>query len=139
MRPPKPEDPRRSALMARVRQKGTSPEKIVGTVLKSLGRSYRLNVRGLPGSPDFANRSRRWAVFVNGCYWHHHTNCRRATVPKTNEEFWRDKFGANRARDARSVKALRRAGFRVVIVWECETAKPDELRDRLQRSLNRVA
>ena len=139
MRPPKPEDPRRSALMARVRQKGTSPEKIVGTVLRSLGQAYRLNVRGLPGSPDFANRARKWAVFVNGCYWHHHTGCKRATVPKTNETFWRDKFGANRARDARSVRALRRAGFRVVVVWECETSDPDRLTGRLQRSLNRVA
>lgn len=139
MRPPKPEDPRRSALMARVRQRGTSPEKIVGTVLRSLGQAYRLNVRGLPGSPDFANQKRKWAVFVNGCYWHHHKGCRRATVPKTNEAFWREKFGANRARDARSVRALRRAGFRVVIVWECETAEPEVLTGRLQRSLNRVA
>jgi DNA mismatch endonuclease, patch repair protein len=139
MRPPKPKDPHRSALMARVRQKRTSPEKIVGTLLKSIGQFYRLNVRDLSGSPDFANRSRKWALFVNGCYWHHHTNCRRATVPKTNEAFWRDKFGANRARDARSVRVLRHAKFHVVIVWECETADPEELRERLQRSLNRVA
>ena len=74
----------------------------------------------LPGSPDFANKSRRWAIFVNGCYWHHHTACGKATVPKSNAAFWIDKFRANRARDARAIRKLRRAGYRVVIVWECE-------------------
>ncbi len=133
-RPPKPADPRRSALFARVRQKGTRPELIVAAALRALGVGYRLNVKGLPGSPDFANRSRKWAIFVQGCYWHHHTGCRRATVPRTNEAFWRGKFADNRARDARAVRALRGMGFRVGLVWECEALDPARLAPRLTRA-----
>jgi DNA mismatch endonuclease (patch repair protein) len=132
---PVPPDPRRSAMMAGVRQKGTSAELTVAGILRSLGHAYRLNVRSLPGSPDFANRRRKWAVFVQGCFWHHHTNCRRATVPKSNAEFWRTKFTANRARDARAIRVLRSMGFRVVTVWECEVAKPDVLAQRLSEIL----
>lgn len=106
--------------MARVRQRGTAVELIVGGLLRSLGASYRINVRKLPGSPDFANRTRKWAVFVNGCFWHHHTRCKRATVPKSNKKFWREKFETNRARDKRAILALRRSGFRVAVIWECE-------------------
>lgn len=132
---PAPSDPRRSALMAGVRQKGTSAELTVAAMLRDLGHSYRLNVRSLPGSPDFANRHRGWAIFVQGCFWHHHTNCRRATIPKSNAEFWRDKFAANRARDAKAVRALRAMGFRVATIWECEVAKPDALAGRLSKIL----
>jgi DNA mismatch endonuclease Vsr len=81
-RPPKPADPRRSALFARVRQKGTSAELAVAAALRELGFAYRLNVKALPGSPDFANRKRKWAVFVHGCYWHHHTGCKRQSRPR---------------------------------------------------------
>ncbi|SOD96529.1 very short patch repair endonuclease [Caenispirillum bisanense] len=128
-------DPERSRLMTRVRQKGTAPELVVRGILRSLHLGYRLQARDLPGSPDIVNRRRRWAVFVHGCYWHHHTSCRRATVPKRNHEFWTAKFAANRRRDARVVRDLRRRGYRVVIVWECETAAPDVLAARLERIL----
>ena len=106
--------------MSRVRQKGSSAELKVAAELRRLGAAYRKNVRGLAGSPDFANRRRGWAVFVNGCFWHQHTGCKRATIPKANNAFWVAKFAANRERDARAVHALRQAGFRVAIVWECE-------------------
>lgn len=109
-----------SARMSRVRQAGTHIELLVGDVLHRSGLRYRKNVKTLPGSPDFANKSRRWAVFVNGCYWHHHTGCSKATVPKRNTEFWRRKFSANRSRDARAIKALRTEGYKVIVVWECE-------------------
>ncbi|QGM45198.1 very short patch repair endonuclease [Methylocystis heyeri] len=130
-----PVDPKRSLLMGRIRQRGTSAELIVGSALRELGASYRLNVRSLPGSPDFANRRRKWAVFVHGCFWHHHTGCRRATIPKTNEAFWREKFVSNRSRDARAIKVLRKAGFRVAIVWECLTSDPSRLRAKLSNIL----
>ena len=110
---------KRSALMGQIRQKGSSAELKVATELRRLGAAYRKNVRALPGSPDFANRRRRWAIFVNGCFWHQHTGCKRATVPQANNAFWVAKFVANRQRDARAVRALRLAGFRVAIVWEC--------------------
>lgn len=135
MRPPRPADPRRSALMSRVRQRGTDAELVVASTLRRLGVPYRRNVVSLPGSPDLANRKRKFAAFVNGCFWHHHRACRRATVPKTNEIFWREKFSANRARDARSIRALRQGGFLVILVWECETENEDALTERLLRLL----
>ncbi len=135
MRSPKPDDPKRSALMARVRQKGTAAELAVTSVLRALGHSYRLNVRALPGSPDFANRKRGWAVFVHGCFWHHHTSCERATIPKTNREFWREKFAANRKRDAKAIRTLRSSGLRVGVVWECEVESGETLRRRLSKIL----
>jgi DNA mismatch endonuclease Vsr len=89
--------------------------------------AYRLNVRSLPGSPDFANKRRKWAIFVHGCFWHQHTGCRRATVPKTNAEFWLEKFRRNRERDATAIHALRRLGFRVGVIWECEIRDVERL------------
>lgn len=122
MKPSKSFDAKRSALMARVRQRGTAPELAVAGALRDLAQSYRLNVRGLPGAPDFANRTRKWVIFVHGCFWHRHTNCKHATIPKVNREFWVSKFEANRARDAKAIRNLRHSGFRVLIVWECQTA-----------------
>lgn len=121
-RVPEPPDARRSALMRRVRQKKTSAEESVASALRLAGIKYRRNVTTLPGSPDFANKSRRWAIFVNGCFWHHHTNCKRATVPKANHDFWREKFASNRRRDAKKIRLLRRAGYRVLLTWECQIA-----------------
>lgn len=135
MKPPKPDDQRRSELMARVRQRGTAAEVAVAIVLRGLGHRYRLNVRRLPGSPDFANSTRRWAVFVHGCFWHHHTGCKRATIPKANETFWREKFAANRKRDANAVQRLRAARFRVALIWECQTFDVDRLGSRLSKVL----
>lgn len=110
--------------MKRIRQTRTSPEEAVAHSLVEANLHYRRNVRRLPGAPDFANMSRRWAIFVNGCYWHHHKNCPRGTVPKRNREFWLDKFAANRKRDAAKVWALRRLGYKVLIVWECQAERP---------------
>jgi DNA mismatch endonuclease, patch repair protein len=110
----------RSDLMRRVRQKGTVAEGRVAQILSGFGLRYRRNVRSLPGSPDFANKSRKWAMFVNGCFWHHHSGCPRATVPKRNRTFWTEKFRANKSRDADKTDRLRRQGFRVMTVWECE-------------------
>ena len=125
-------DAKASARMASIRQRGTSAELQVGSALRKLKLGYRKNVKTLPGSPDFANRREKWAVFVNGCYWHHHRACRRATIPKANREFWVAKFGANRSRDARSIRELRARGFRVVVVWECQLAT---VHDRLRKVL----
>jgi DNA mismatch endonuclease (patch repair protein) len=130
-----PPDPLRSALMARVRQRGTAPELVVAAVLRKLGFAYRRNVRALAGSPDFSNRKRQWAIYVQGCFWHHHTGCLRATVPKANEAFWRDKFTTNRRRDAKAIRTLRRERFRVVVVWECETREVERLAARLAKAL----
>src|SRR5690606_13635277 len=117
--------------MARVRQRGTAGELAVARILRELGVAYRLNVRALPGAPDFANRRKRWAIFVHGCYWHQHTGCAKATVPTRNRDFWVAKFVANRVRDARAVRELRRRGYRVLIIWECQTGNSALLRRKL--------
>jgi DNA mismatch endonuclease (patch repair protein) len=132
-------DPDRSALMRRVRQRGTSPEIIVARICRDLGLRYRLNVKSLPGSPDLANKTKRWAIFVNGCFWHHHTACNLATTPKRNGGFWRKKFRANRLRDTRKIKELRALGYRVAVVWQCETIEQETLRNRLQIWAKRVS
>lgn len=121
-----------SARMARIRQKGTKIEATVAAVLRDLGLYYRKNVRKLPGSPDFANRSKRWVVFVHGCFWHHHAGCHRATVPKSNRGFWLNKFRENKRRDARNVRLLRQDGYRVVVIWECQEPR---IRSKLAKIL----
>jgi DNA mismatch endonuclease (patch repair protein) len=112
--------PATSNRMASIRQSGTAPEMHVRRALAALGYYYRLRNRDLPGSPDIANRSRKWAVFVHGCYWHHHSGCHRATTPKSNRDFWLAKFAANRTRDADVERALAGRGFRIATIWECE-------------------
>lgn len=120
-----PIDPERRALMQRVRRSGTPAEDEVARACRELGLSYRRNVKSLPGSPDLANKTRRWAVFVNGCFWHAHTGCKKATIPKRNNEFWTSKFKANRRRDAKKLRELRALGYRVLLVWECQALEGD--------------
>lgn len=127
-------DPVRRALMQRVRRVRTPAEDRVAALCRKLGLAYRRNVRSLPGSPDLANKRGRWAVFVNGCFWHRHTGCKKATTPKRNNEFWIEKFESNRRRDASKIRQLRAQGFRVLLVWECEL--DDEL--RLERRLSNL-
>jgi len=110
-----------SARMGRVRQAGTEPELRIRRALTHSGIRYRTKNRDLPGSPDIANRSRRWAIFVQGCFWHHHNGCVRATIPKANRPFWKAKFAANKRRDAEAARELRLLGYEVLTLWECET------------------
>ncbi len=135
MKSQRPSASLKSLQMSRIRQKGTGAEIATAAALRKLGAAYRLNVRKLPGSPDFANRTRKWAVFVHGCFWHHHANCKRATVPKSNRKFWLAKFAANRRRDALSVRRLKRAGYCVAVVWECEVANETIVATRLSQVL----
>jgi len=129
---------KRSEMMRSVRQAGTAPELAVRQFLRTLGLSYRVRNRDLPGSPDLANRRRRWAIFVNGCFWHGHKNCPKTKsgvhprVPVGNQLFWREKLKANRLRDARNCIALRQMGYRVVIIWECELWTSDVLLNKLR-------
>lgn len=129
-------DPARSALMKRIRRERTKPEDAVAEILRELGIRMRRNVRSLPGSPDFANKHRRIAVFVHGCFWHGHIGCDKARIPRHNRRFWAEKFEANRARDHVKERTLRKAGYRVVVVWQCailDTAT----RRRLVRMIDR--
>lgn len=121
-----------SIRLGKIRQHGTTPELLVRGIVRSLGSHYRVSNRDLPGSPDLANRSQHWAVFVHGCFWHSHARCVRATVPKRNRRFWTAKLRANQARDKRSIRELRRLGFRVFVVWECELEHPTRVLRRLR-------
>jgi DNA mismatch endonuclease (patch repair protein) len=109
-----------SARMGRVRQKGTAPELAVRRAVATFGLRYTTHNDDLPGSPDLANRSRRWAIFVHGCYWHRHAGCYKATTPRTNTRFWLNKFARNIERDNSVRTVLRRAGYRVLTIWQCE-------------------
>jgi DNA mismatch endonuclease (patch repair protein) len=124
-----------SARLARIRQKNTAPELLVRSMLHRLGLRFRVGRRGLPGSPDIVNVSKRWVVFVHGCFWHAHAGCSRATVPRRNRGFWRSKLDANRVRDARAVRALRRMGYTTIVVWECDVAAKPQLTTRRLRKL----
>jgi DNA mismatch endonuclease, patch repair protein len=126
----------RSAAMAAVTGKNTGPELIVRKLLFSLGYRYRLHAKDLPGHPDIAFRNRRCVIFVNGCFWHGH-DCPRGSAPSSNVEFWREKIGRNRARDARVEEELRKDGWRVLTIWQCETKDPEQLRRRLSRFLGK--
>lgn len=108
-----------SRRLSTVRRKRTAPEQRIRDVLVSLGEKFSRNTRSLPGSPDFVSRAEGWALFVHGCFWHHHSNCRRASVPTRNRKFWEAKFVDNRRRDAAAVRRLRALGFRTLTVWEC--------------------
>jgi len=120
-----------SARMARIRQSGTAPELTIRRAAALLGLRYTVKNRDLPGSPDLANRSRRWAIFVHGCYWHRHTGCHKATTPRTNTEFWLNKFARNVARDAAARSELERRGYRVLTFWQCELEASPGLTDKL--------
>ncbi len=99
-----------------------------------MGQSYRRNVRALPGTPDFANRSKGWVIQVHGCFWHQH-DCKRGTMPLNNREAWVAKFAANKVRDDLSETRLRDIGLRVLTVWECETKDADHLHHILKTYL----
>lgn len=122
-----------SRRLARFGHEASGPERSVRGYLSSFGLRFRTQNRDLPGSPDLANRSRKWVIFVHGCYWHHHGGCRRATVPTRNRAFWLSKFRENRRRDRRVVSRLAKAGFTVAVIWECEVAKPRVMSRRLAK------
>lgn len=106
-------------MMAANRRKDTKPELIVRQNLHAAGFRYRLDVRGLPGSPDIVLRRYNAAVFVHGCFWHRHEGCKFAASPKSNVKFWEDKFQRNVERDRNANQELGRLGWRVAVIWEC--------------------
>jgi DNA mismatch endonuclease, patch repair protein len=126
---------RRSALMSRIRSTGTTPERLAEDAARHLRRRPATHVRSLPGRPDMVFPRSKAAVFVHGCFWHQHKGCAKARVPKTNKRFWEAKFAANRLRDRRAARELRRMGWRVLTVWECETKDAARLQERLGRFL----
>jgi DNA mismatch endonuclease (patch repair protein) len=126
---------RRSANMAAIRSQNTAPELSVAAALKRMRISFRTHANELPGRPDFILARRRLAVLVHGCFWHRHRNCRFAYIPKSRTDFWMAKFAENIERDRRVRQALKRDGWRVIEVWECQTGEPAQLDRRLKRAI----
>jgi DNA mismatch endonuclease (patch repair protein) len=137
-RRPSPEmlstDPVRSRIMGAIRQKNTRPETMVRQVLHGLGLRFRLHGKNLPGTPDIVLPKHKCVVFVHGCFWHRHGGCVKTTMPKTRVEFWREKFDRNVERDRLNAGALLKQGWKVLVIWECETRDQTYLRQRLSTS-----
>ncbi|MER9955195.1 very short patch repair endonuclease [Mesorhizobium australicum] len=123
----------RSRMMSGIRGKNTKPEIAVRRLLHRSGLRYRLHTANLPGRPDIVFPSRRIALFVHGCFWHRHAGCYWCTTPSSNAEFWNAKFAGNIQRDEQAAEALRTAGWRVAVVWECglRATSIDDTTDRL--------
>ena len=113
----------RSHNMSRIRSKNTKPEEMVRKYLFSQGFRYRKNDTRLPGKPDIVLPKYKTVIFVNGCFWHKHENCKYFVWPKTNEDFWRTKISANVSRDQENIKLLSELGWNVIVIWECELKK----------------
>ena len=127
----------RSAIMARVRSWNTSAERTVRSILHKLGYRYRLHDPRLPGKPDLSFPSRRIALFVHGCFWHRHPNCKRASTPIARQDYWVNKFQRTTARDRKNRSALEQNGWTVLVVWECQLRNLDwlaEIRSELDAS-----
>lgn len=123
---------RRSWLMGRIRSKNTGPELAVRRLVYGMGYRYRLHEKRLPGTPDLVFWRRRKAIFVHGCFWHSHTGCRYARLPKSRIEYWKEKLVGNKKRDAVARRELRRLGWRNLVVWQCELKRPERLAERLR-------
>ncbi len=110
----------RSYNMSKIQGKNTKPEELVRKYLFSKGFRYRKNDKRLPGSPDIVLPRYKTVVFINGCFWHKHDNCKYFKIPETNTEFWNKKLNGNVERDKRIISDLKGKGWRVIVVWECE-------------------
>jgi DNA mismatch endonuclease, patch repair protein len=125
----------RSRIMAAVPTRDTGAEKSVRSLVHRIGFRYSLTRNDLPGKPDLTFVSRKKIIFVHGCFWHGHA-CRYGRLPKSRRDYWGTKISANKARDRRQAKALRKAGWSVMIVWQCQLKKKDALERRIAGFLN---
>lgn len=123
---------KRSWVMSRIRSKDTKPELIVRSMLHRCGLRFSLRRKDLPGQPDIVMPKHNMVVFVHGCYWHRHRGCKAARMPAANQEFWQDKFRKTQKRDRQHKKEIEKAGWRVVVIWECQVMKEPE------KVLNRI-
>lgn len=121
--------------MAAVKGKDTTPEMVVRRLIWRLGYRYRLHARSVPGCPDLLFRSQRKAIFVHGCFWHRHSCSNGRSMPVSRVAYWQQKFDHNRARDRKNRRRLARMGWRVLVIWECQTREPHSLELRLKRFL----
>lgn len=128
---------KRSEVMSHIRGRDTQPELALRSMLHKMGYRFRLHRADLPGKPDLVLARYRTVIFVHGCFWHRHKGCRFAYTPKSRTEFWLKKLESNVARDRRVTSELKRLGWHVITVWECDLRTPDRLSKRLATRLNR--
>ena len=119
--------------MAQIRSRNTKPEIAVRRILHFLGYRFRLHRRDLPGKPDIVLPKYKTVIFVHGCFWHRHKNCRYSYNPKSRVKFWQDKFAANIERDKQSAADLKMLGWQQLVIWECETKDPENIRSIIER------
>lgn len=122
--------------MSRIRSKDTSPELEVRKALTDLGVRYRLHKKLLAGTPDIVIAKLKTAVFVNGCFWHQHNDCKRSTLPKTNKNYWHAKLERNIHRQKDVLMQLQSTGWKVIIIWECETKNDKAVQEHLRKELD---
>ncbi len=121
--------------MSRIRSKDTKPEVLVRSLLHSLGYRFRKNVKTLPGKPDVVLKKHNAVIFVHGCFWHQHKGCRRSNMPKSNLDYWKPKLERNSERDKQHIKDLKKLGWKVLTIWECEVQNEDEVEKKLTKFL----
>jgi len=127
----------RSRNMSAIRSKNTNPETVVRSLLFALGYRYRLHRKDLPGKPDIVLKKHNTVIFVHGCFWHHHRNCKRANWPKSNQEYWIPKIQRNVKRDRSHNSKLKKQGWKVLVIWECQIKNIDKLSLKIQEHFSR--
>lgn len=121
----------RSKRMSLIRSKDTKPEILVRKIIFAEGFRYRLHGKSLPGRPDIVFQRLHKVIFVHGCFWHRHSRCKLARLPKSKVNFWEPKLTANRNRDVSNARKIRKAGWRILTIWECEMKNTSRLRRKL--------
>lgn len=124
----------RSFNMSRIRSSNTKPELLVRKFLFAKGYRYKLHDKKLPGKPDIVLPKHNTIIFIHGCFWHGHANCKYFTVPKTRTQWWTDKINTNKANDTKAIKALKKDGWKVIEIWEC-SLKPVKIEKALKKVL----
>lgn len=114
---------KRSEVMSKIRSKNTKPEMTLRKALFAKGFRYRINYKKLPGKPDIVFPKYKTAIFVHGCFWHGHENCKIAHIPKSNTYFWENKIEKNKERDNVNYKRVTLLGWKIIVVWECQISK----------------
>ena len=123
--------------MSRIKSKETTIEVLVRRFLFHRGFRYRKNVRGLPGTPDIVLRKYKTVIFINGCFWHMHKNCKESVVPKTRTEFWLTKLTKNVKNDEKHYRELRQQGWKVIVIWECQLDRTN-YQQTMEKLVNKI-
>lgn len=127
---------KRSWNMSKIKGKDTKPELIVRSLLHRNGYRFRLHRDDLPGSPDIVLPKYSVVIFVHGCFWHRHKGCKFSYTPKSRRKFWKSKFDQNMKRDVLNMKMLKKTGWTVYVIWECETNNTNKLSRKIESLLN---